>query len=373
VRVVHIIDSGGYYGAEVMLVHLCQAQIDLGLDVEVISIGTRGNYEKPLEKKLLENSIPYQAWRMMALPDLRESFKILRYCKSSATDVIHSHGYKGNILLGMIPLHSRKLPVITTVHGYTQYRSLSKMTINHWLDRLCLKRLDAIVLVSESMHQQVPGERLKQKLYTIPNGIPAFIPESANEPIDHFDSAGFNIGAIGRLSYEKNFQLLIRTMPLILDALPNAKLAIYGEGRERAALEKLIEVLGLGASVFLPGYLDEPSRIYRHADVFINCSLTEGMPITLLEAMREGCPIIATDIPASRSLLNKLLGSARVVSFSEQEIANAVIAVATLKTDQTAAASIEAKACFAENYTAAAMAEKYVKIYQIHQKLRLNQ
>src|SRR5690606_16108142 len=110
-----------------MLVRLCQAQIDLGIDVEVISIGTHGNYEKPLEKHLRAKAIPYKVWRMLALPDLRESLKIIKYCKQTSTDVIHSHGYKGNILLGLIPKKQRSIPLLTSLHGYTRFKGFSKI------------------------------------------------------------------------------------------------------------------------------------------------------------------------------------------------------------------------------------------------------
>ena len=363
-RVVHVIDSGGYYGAEVMLVHLCQAQIALDLDVEVISIGTPGNYEKPLEKKLRECSIPYKIWRMMALPDLRESLKILKYCRKTSTDVIHSHGYKGNILLGLLPLFMRKIPVVTTVHGYTKQSSFGKMALNQWLDRHSLKRLDAIVLVSEGMHHQVPAAGLTHKLHVIPNGIPEEIPERANEPIPFYEPNDFKIGAIGRLSHEKNFQLLIRSMPLILKHIPAAKLVIYGEGNERGMLEAIVAELKLEQHVFLPGYIDEPSRLYRHADVFVNCSLTEGMPITLLEAMREGCPIVATDIPANRALVQHFIPTNYLVQFSENDIHKAVSDIELLSKADLQQLKDLLSMEFKQNYTSSAMSGAYREVYR---------
>lgn len=363
-RVVHVIDSGGYYGAEVMLVHLCQAQIELGLDVEVISIGTPGNYEKPLEKKLKANSIPCKIWRMMALPDLRESLKILRYCKKTSTDVIHSHGYKGNILLGLIPAFMRKIPVVTTVHGYTKQKGFGKMRLNQWLDKRCLRNFNAVVLVSEGMRHQVPMRGIGEKLLVIPNGIPETISESANEPIPYFGSNDFRIGAIGRLSHEKNFQLLIRSMPLILKEIPAAKLVIYGEGSERLMLETLVTELGLKEHVFLPGYIDESARVYRHIDVFINCSLTEGMPITLLEAMREGCPIIATDIPGNRALVQHLVQENSLVQFTPHDICSAVFDIYNLCSKGLLNLRNSLTEGFERSFTSFRMSAAYIELYR---------
>lgn len=363
-RVVHIIDSGGYYGAEVMLVHLCQAQIDLGLDVEVISIGTLGDYEKPLEKKLRENAIPFRVWRMRALPDFRESLKIIKYCKETSTDIVHSHGYKGNILLGLLPRRWRQIPIASTLHGYTHPKRFSKMALNQWLDKFCLARLDAVILVSEGMRHQAPAYHAP-KPHIIANGIPEVVPSEATQTIKYFTKESFNIGAIGRLSYEKNFQLLIRSMPSILQVKPNTKLVIYGEGTERVKLETLIRQLSLEDVVFLPGYIEEPARLFQHADVFVNCSITEGMPITLLEALRAGCPIVASDITANRSLLSELNNGTRLVSFSEQEFAKAILSIATMSSEEQEASRNQAIHRFKNNHTSAGMAKKYYSVYSL--------
>lgn len=362
-KVLHVIDSGGFYGAEVMLLNLCLAQLDLGLDVEVISIGTPGDYEKALERKLIAHNISCTKWRMLALPDLRESRKLLNYGKAQGVSIIHSHGYKGNILFGMMPKKWRAIPVIATMHGYTKQKGFSKMKLNQLLDKFCLNRLDAVVLVSDGMRHQLPNSLIKSKLYIVENGIPESVPVAASEPIEFFEKITFNVGAIGRLSYEKNFQLLIRAMPLVLRELPNAKLVIYGEGSERTALELLVHELSIEHAVSLPGYIEEPARLFHQADVFVNCSLTEGMPMTLLEAMRDGCQIVASDIPANRSLLSELTTAATLVPLSPEGIAKAIISVAAMTTAEVASAKIEAVDLFKSRYTAAEMARKYQSVY----------
>lgn len=370
-KVIHVIDSGGFYGAEVMLLHLCQAQQQLGLGVEVISIGTPGNYEKPLEKKLRAHDIPCTPWRMMALPNLRESYKIIRHAEAANAKVIHSHGYKGNILLGLLPKAHRKIPVITTIHGYTKQKSFGKMAVNQWLDRRCLGRLDAVVLVSEGMRHQVPADNI-QHLCVVSNGIPEAVPNTANEPVPEFSSAPLKIGAIGRLSHEKNFSLLIRAMPYVLKAIPEAKLVIFGEGGERESLEQLVQELNLEQQVFLPGYIDEPARVFRQADVFVNSSLTEGMPITLLEALREGCPIVATDIPASRTLLSDLPTITQLVSFDPEALAAAITSLSAMSPEALSAGKQHAQMRFTTKHTATAMAKKYLSIYQQHARQKMD-
>lgn len=368
-KVVHIIDSGGFYGAEVMLLHLCKAQMLLDIEVDVISIGTPGDYEKPLEKKLRDESIPVKPWRMMPLPDLRQSLKILNYCKDTSADIIHSHGYKGNILLGLTPKHLRKHPILTTVHGYTQKFGFNKLGVYQWLDKKCMRRLDAVVLVSEGMRHQVNEKSLHGKLHIIPNGIPSKAPSELEKPEHLLNDRDFKVAAIGRLSQEKNFQLVIRAMAIVLEEIPNAKLVIYGEGEERQNLEELISNLNLKEHVHLPGYIQEPSSVYRYADVLVNCSLTEGMPLSLLEAMRESCPIVATDIPASRALLDEVGSGAILSPLSPPGIAEAIISMHH-KLDTKDILTEPLLKVFNEKYTSQIMAKNYANLYLALRKNR---
>jgi glycosyltransferase involved in cell wall biosynthesis len=233
-KVVHLIDSGGFYGAEVMLLNLCAEQIKQGLDVEVISIGTPNQPEKPLETKLKQENINCIPWRMMALPDLRESFKILRYCRARNTSVIHSHGYKGNILLGMIPKFMRGIPVITTIHGYTKHKKVRKMTIYQWVDKLCLKKLDAVVLVSPSMDHQIPAHSLANRLRIIPNGIPEAVDKISCSELSGPSTLMIQTLKLVYVVYQRKNLIAYSRYAVILQSIPNAKLS-FMRRRERKA------------------------------------------------------------------------------------------------------------------------------------------
>lgn len=362
-KVIHVIDSGGFYGAEVMLLNLCIEQIKQGLDVEVLSIGTLNNPPKTLEIKLQDAAIPCKPWPMRPLPDPRQSFKILAYCHSAKADVIHSHGYKGNILLGIIPKKLRNIPIITTIHGYTHQLGLSKLMAYQWMDRLCLKRLDAVVLVSKSIREQIPSQKLLSSTYIITNGIPGEADKKGTYK-SLFSKEQFKLGALGRLSYEKNFSMLIDAMAVVAKQQPNAKLVIYGEGEERAALEARIKELKLDSIVTLPGYLEDTYPFFIEIDLFINSSITEGMPISLLEAMRAGTSIIATKIPANEVLV----GDAKYITQTCATNATAM-AAAILNFKNADQNTVEQqrnfnKDLFLKNYTIETMTKNYVTLYR---------
>lgn len=105
------------------------------------------------------------------------------------------------------------------------------------------------------------------------------------------------IVAVGRLSEEKNQELLIRAFSIIATKYPDFKVEIYGEGPLRKKLSQTIENLSLGGRVFLMGRKNNIENYIQDASIFVLTSNSEGMPNALLEAMALGIPSIATDCP----------------------------------------------------------------------------
>ena len=118
-HILHIIDSGGMYGAEVMLLNLVEEQIRQGLSPVIASIGGVQSGEKPLELEAHKRGFPLKIFRMRPGPNLIGAMEILKYAKSTRCDLLHSHGYKGNILFGFLPKKIRRLPLVATLHGWT--------------------------------------------------------------------------------------------------------------------------------------------------------------------------------------------------------------------------------------------------------------
>jgi len=112
--------------------------------------------------------------------------------------------------------------------------------------------------------------------------------------------------AIGRLSQEKGFDLLLRALAVLRDEIPQASLVIAGSGPEEAALKAECHALGLDAAVHFAGYLVKPWAQFSEATLFVLPSRHEGLPNALLEAATAGLPIVAT--PACAGLVELLQG-----------------------------------------------------------------
>ena len=350
--VLHIIDSGGLYGAEMVLLNLVAEQIKQGLEPIIASIGEKGIEEKPLEAEAIRRGFRVEKFRMTPGPNYLGALKILKFARKEDVDILHSHGYKGNILFGLMPKRIRRIPMVTTIHGYTSTgNGFSRMRLYEWLDSKSLRFMDSIVLVSEAMKSHPRLRHLNQsRVHVIYNGIP--IPDdqfnnstnqqlnqSTNQRLDNstnqrldqslinFCSHGFTIGSIGRLSTEKGYNYLIEALEILIKKGIDARLVIMGEGYERPCLENLIRELGLSEKVLLPGYIDEANLYIPLFDVFVISSLTEGLPITLLEAMQSRTPIVGSRVGGIPDLLNESRAGLLVNPSSPDAIADAVFRI----------------------------------------------
>ncbi len=299
-RVLHVIDSGGLYGAEMMLLNLASEQNRLGIEPTIASIGEKGIAEKPLEMEARKRGVKVVTFRMTPGPNPWGAWAILRFARRECFDLIHSHGYKGNILLGFIPRFIRKIPLVSTLHGWTSGGGLSKMRLYEWLDARSLKRIERVVVVNRQMlaHPGLKASRLSNPL-VVDNGIAPFSRTwsiNSDDIISEFCREGVVIGSVGRLSREKGYQFLIEAFSQFHRQVPEAKLVIIGEGYERKALGDLIHCKGLETRVLLPGYIPNAWRYLPLFRMFVISSLTEGLPITLLEAMQTGLPIVSTRV-----------------------------------------------------------------------------
>jgi glycosyltransferase involved in cell wall biosynthesis len=176
------------------------------------------------------------------------------------------------------------------------------------LERL-LRTIDRVVYLNdESRDEALAVGVAPERLVSIPNGIdlarfprdlaPAELPELG--PREGRDVVVF----VGRLDRQKRVHVLIEAFAKIAARRPGARLAVVGEGVERAPLESLARERGLlGKSVFFLGVRPDVPNVLRAASVFVLPSAQEGMSNALLEAFAAGAPIVATDIPGNRDMV----------------------------------------------------------------------
>lgn len=363
-KILHVIDSGGLYGAEVMLLNLAAEQLQQGHEPIIASIGCPGEGQKPLESEALRRGISVEPFRMKSGFNVLGGWNIVRYAQAKQIDVLHSHGYKGNILLGCIPRGMRKIPVVTTLHGWTSTSHLGRMRLYEWLDGQILKWIDKVVLVSEN-YRNHPRLKLKaDAVRVISNGIGSVdSPHGTLDPvIVDFCRGGETLAAVGRLSPEKNFSFLIRTLHLLHERGYPFRILFLGEGREKKQLENLGRELGLEHNLFFAGFRPEARHYLPLTKALVLSSLTEGLPMVVLEAMIAGTPVVSTPVGGIPEVLEHgRLGMLYPLNDME---ALADILVALRMDNESLRQMVEtAGAVVRKKFSSAAMATAYNEVY----------
>ena len=361
----HVIDSAGIYGAETVLLNLASTQHARGERPVVLSIGGSGAPEKAIESECRKRGIECLALRMRDGLNFAGARQLADIAREQRADVLHSHGYKGNILLGLLPRRSRPAPVVTTLHGWTAKSSFSKLGLYRFIDQCMLSRLEGVVLVNDAMRRLPALARLDPPAVTIANGVTPADPAAVLDPTLSAALAALRarcsmlFGVVGRLSPEKNVTALVDALRACAD--PRAGLVILGDGPERAAIEAAITRLGLADRTLLGGYVASGRDYLPSLDALVIPSLTEGLPMVLLEAMAASLPVIATrvgEIPHVVGDLGLLVPAGDVAALAG--------ALSTVARDLPTFRELGARAArrVADEYSAAAMARRYDDLYR---------
>jgi glycosyltransferase involved in cell wall biosynthesis len=231
--------------------------------------------------------------------DWRVVGQLLQLCRRERVAIWHGHDYKSNAL-GLLLRRFWPMWLVTTVHGWVHYTR--RTPLYYWLDRQCLPRYERVICVSEDLHERclasgVPAERCA----LVENAIDTAefrrrLPAAEAKERVGVPEGRFLIGAVGRLSAEKGFDLLIRATDRLVREGLDVELLIVGEGDQQPALEALAAELGCAARVRLVGYRPDVKDLYQAMDVFALSSWREGLPNVLLEAMALEVPVVATRI-----------------------------------------------------------------------------
>ncbi len=176
------------------------------------------------------------------------------------------------------------------------------------LFRLLYRRADAIICQTRAMAEDLAQElRVEpERIAVLANPVDLEGIRAGRALTPFWSGNGPHLLAVGRLSREKGFDLLLEALACVRRYFPAADLTIVGAGREEAALKELSSQLELGAAVRFAGYVEPPYAFYTQATAFVLSSRYDAMPNAMLEAAAAGLPLVAT--PASGGIAELLRG-----------------------------------------------------------------
>ena len=281
-------------------------------------------------------------WKAPLLPvddrgplDLGVLRRLLRICREEQVAIWHAHDYKSN-LIGLMLRPYWPMRLVTTVHGWVE-RTL-RTPLYYAVDRYTLPRYERVLCVSPDLHERCLSYGVaRDRCLLLDNGIDLdqFTRRSDSEKAKRrlgLAPDRLLVGAVGRLSPEKGFDLLIRVADRLMGQGLTFDLVIAGEGHQQAELEALIASLGRQNRIRLLGFCDDTIALFEALDVFVLSSLREGLPNVLLEALAMEVPAVATRIAGVPRLIKNESSGLMIEPGSIEEMA---AALARLLTDAT--------------------------------------
>jgi glycosyltransferase involved in cell wall biosynthesis len=294
----------------------------------------------------------------------RGLFALLRFLRSERFDVIETFTHHVNLIgCGLAWLSGVRVR-IGSHHGRIDRLPAWMNRLHTWMvNRGIIQKL---VVVSAEVNRQAREDGIRpERLALIPNGVeeyPADLQHAKSIRGEILpDGKGNLILSVGALTYQKAHTYLLNAMPAVLERFPDALLALAGDGPLREELMTEAERLGLSERARFLGLRSDVADLMAAADVFVLPSRSEGMPLVLLEAMRAGLAIIATDVPGVRDALEQGKCGLIVPPEDAQAITRALT---QLLTDESLRARLgrAARERFAREHTLDKMMSKYLAL-----------
>lgn len=295
-RVMHVLAPAPFGGLEQVVVALASGQQAAGHVISVAAVTNVGEPEPVVIARL--RALGIRVYVISSKPRAYWSqINALRalHC-SLLPDVIHTHGYHPDVLGALLKRWVNGTVVVSTAHGFSG--GAWRNRLYEGVQRYALRRLDAVVAVSRKLATELEAAGCSPSLvHTLANAWRPIEP-----PLDAADArqvlgvAGdqFSVGWVGRVSREKGLDVLVDALPHVGE-LP-LRLTVIGDGPERNNVQYAAEKLGVASRITWTGRLPDAARLLRAFDLLVISSRTEGTPMTLLEAMSAGVPILTTAV-----------------------------------------------------------------------------
>jgi glycosyltransferase involved in cell wall biosynthesis len=317
--------------------------------------------EGPFFESLESLGVPIHVWRAphKSVRMLKTYMDIVRHLRQTRCDILHSH-----LLDGIGPLVGKLAgaKVVATVHNDKKYKAIEKFV---------LARCDLVLGCGMQVLRNISGFINSEKVNVLSNAIqmPGNTSVQREDVLRYFgiEAGSKLVVSLGRLTKQKAFDILIDAFRQVVLDVPDAVLLIGGDGDEKGRLHDLVESLGLGPHIKLPGLIRNTNEVLVSCDLYVNSSRWEGLPMTLLEAIAHGKPMVATNVGGNLEVVRDGVTGLLVPPDDPKTLASAITRILR-DNDFRKKTSDAAFALFAQEYTidkhCAALADYYMLLMQ---------
>lgn len=301
-KVLQFICSTGFYGAERWILALCNNTAKKDCEYSLAVTDEANSKDLELVKHFKRDCGEATAFAMKHKFDLSVVSALAKHIIENQIDVIHTHGYKSDIL-GVLAARKANIPVVVTPHGFENATDFKLRTFI-WLGCQAMRFADKVVPLSPALMQDVKAYGVKPPILEyIQNGVDLSEVELAR---DHYASAEkqkFRVGFIGQMISRKNIKDLLDVFASVHQKRKDIELVFLGDGDERERLESYAKTLECHSDIHFLGYRDDRLAYLKSFDIFAMTSTLEGIPRCLMEACAMGTPVVAYDIDGVDQLI----------------------------------------------------------------------
>ncbi|MCX5576722.1 glycosyltransferase family 4 protein [Kaistia terrae] len=312
-RILHVISAPGGGGAELLVRELNRMLRLRGISSEVVYLtNPQGVPLEPGEVSLDADS-PRSAIACARLVKYLGGVDLREY-------IVHAHLTWPIYFTALILLFRRRRAVVTEHNTHNRRRNIPGM---RWVERIVYGRYSRIFCISDGVRESLAGwlaqPALEQRLRLARNGgrILTFQSDRRRE-IDRL-----RIVSVGSLTHKKGFDLALNAIATIKDSV--SSYCIVGEGPLRAALQDHAKQLGLSDIVRFVGWQEDPTTFYHEADIALIPSRWEGFGVVAVEALSTGLPIVASDTPGLREVVEAGPANILVDTTNAEGMATAIL------------------------------------------------
>jgi glycosyltransferase involved in cell wall biosynthesis len=336
-RVLHLVSSNGLFGAEKVLLDIARFNNQNGTDVIVGAIKNSHNPHTEVvseaERLGLETAIFESNGRM----DPETMLQIKKYIRENRIDIVHTHNYKSD-MLGFLATRFTDAKWIATNHVW--HGTDKKLRFYEKLDSFILRFVDKVIAVSDEIKDDLVKKGIREdKIERIYNGIDTSAVSGLRLAVCGKNSNGNGqqlrkklgiakndivVTTVGRLSPEKGYAVFLKAAEKIIKKRNSTKFLIVGDGPLFKSHKSQVTSHKLQDYVKFLGIRNDIAEILSVTDIYVNASYIEGMPITILEAMRAGLPVVATRAGATPQVISHGRSGVLVDSGDPQRLADEI-------------------------------------------------
>jgi glycosyltransferase involved in cell wall biosynthesis len=332
IRVCHLASGDLWAGAEVQLLMLVSALQDMPeFEVSVVLLN-----EGELASELRHRGIP-----TTVIPESRHTpvsivRRLIGHFGRDEIEILHAHNFKDNILGILATLGRGGCRRVRTVHGRGEpFTGLAaaRMRLYRGVDHLFNRWLvDRILAVSLDLGSELAWSYGARRVLCVHNGLDldrvrVTRPAAELRRELNLGAQDFVIGTMGRLVPVKGLEAFLKAARLIRDRREHVKFLIVGDGPLKETLQALVRHLGLESDVLFLGHRNDGYDVLAMMDVLVLPSLSEGIPIVLLEALALARPVVATRVGGIPEVIEDGISGRLVEAGREEDLADACMAL----------------------------------------------